>query len=122
MCSCGDYSQPSVYRLVVRTARKRHCCTECRGLIEPGSRYQYSCGVWDGEWASHKTCLDCVQATKHLECFAHTALREELVECFDIRASRERRSPDDQKARDLLAGMIRRRRHARRVRLQEVAA
>lgn len=122
MCDCDDFERPSFYRSVTRVARKRHRCSECGGLITPNSRYQYSCGVWEGEWSSYKTCLNCVEAFLHVECFAHTALREELVECFDIRASRERRSPDDQKARDLLAGMERRLRHAKQIFRQEAAA
>lgn len=50
---------PSCYRMVVRTARKQHSCCECRGQIQPGERYNYHSGVWDGRAESFKVCPEC---------------------------------------------------------------
>ncbi len=56
-----DYDEPSVCNTRVRTARKQHKCCECRWVIEPGDKYEYTSGVWDGEGMSFKTCLSCVE-------------------------------------------------------------
>lgn len=120
MCSC-DNDTPTLYKQQERTARKRHRCAECTGLIEPGTRYSHARGVWEGEFFAYHTCLDCVQASLILECAAHTCVFEDLNECHDIRVHRDVRHPLDQKARDALAGMKRRRRHAERVLRREVA-
>src|SRR5690349_116120 len=62
---------PSVCREVERTARKAHRCCECREIIEPGEKYQYVSGVWDGRGDSFKTCLRCALvrriASRHAE-------------------------------------------------------
>lgn len=121
MCSC-DYDPPSFYKRQERTARKRHRCAECTGLIEAGTRYDYIRGVWEGEFSAYHTCVDCVQASSLLECFAHGCLFDDLNECHYIRVHRAKRRHSDQQARDALAGMERRRRAAERVLRQGVAA
>lgn len=50
---------PSVFRQITRTARKKHKCCECRRPIEPGSKYQYSSGVWDGSASDFNQCIAC---------------------------------------------------------------
>lgn len=50
---------PEAYSMVIRTARKRHKCCECRGTILPGEKYHYHSGIWAGEPASFKVCPDC---------------------------------------------------------------
>ena len=50
---------PSVFRQITRTARKEHQCCECRRKIEPGSKYQYSSGIWDGSAHDFKQCINC---------------------------------------------------------------
>jgi len=50
---------PSVFRQITRTARKEHKCCECRRVIEPGSKYQYSSGIWDGSAHDFKQCINC---------------------------------------------------------------
>ncbi len=42
------------------TARIRHRCCECDGVVEPGQQYQRITGVWEGAGQSFKTCLPCV--------------------------------------------------------------
>ncbi len=50
---------PDVYRLSERKARKDHQCCECKGVIGKGEKYNYHSGIWNGEPASYKVCLDC---------------------------------------------------------------
>lgn len=65
-CSCGidvdygDYGAPTLYTERIHTARKKHICGECRRKIVPGEKYENVTGQWDGEFATHKTCLDCL--------------------------------------------------------------
>lgn len=40
-------------------AHKRHKCCECKGLILEGEYYIRVSGIWDGEPARFKTCVDC---------------------------------------------------------------
>jgi len=42
-----------------RKARKAHMCIECLGWIEPGEKYHYHHGIWDGRAAGYKVCVDC---------------------------------------------------------------
>lgn len=50
---------PDCYGHKERTARKAHRCCECHGTIQLGEKYHYHHGVWDGEAASYKVCVDC---------------------------------------------------------------
>ena len=54
-CSC-DYDPADVYRSSTPRARKPHRCGECGGPIEPGEKYEYVFGVWDGWIGVFKTC------------------------------------------------------------------
>ncbi len=53
---CGA---PSCYGVEMRKARIEHKCCECHGIIKRGETYNYHHGVWDGEGASFKVCVDC---------------------------------------------------------------
>ena len=50
---------PTCWKTSMPTARLRHRCCECNGVIEPGERYHLDSGVWDGEGQSFKTCDEC---------------------------------------------------------------
>ena len=67
-------------------ARKAHKCNECGRAIRPGERYERAGGVWDGRFASFKTCEHCVVAREWLQyyCdgFLYTEVAEELVEHY----------------------------------------
>ena len=52
-------SAPSVYRIEKPKARKEHKCYECQGVIAVGEVYHYHSGIWDGEAARFKVCVDC---------------------------------------------------------------
>lgn len=62
---------PSAFKTETRVARKHHLCCECEIIISVGDRYQYSSGIWDGEPADYKQCINCselmVSATKSSE-------------------------------------------------------
>lgn len=53
---------PEFHTETHRVARKRHTCTECRGYVEPGDRYEYVTGLWEGDVSTHKTCAHCEAA------------------------------------------------------------
>lgn len=43
-----------------RTARKTHCCSSCRGTIEPGQSYTAHASGGDGSITSEKMCAPCM--------------------------------------------------------------
>lgn len=48
-----------------RVASKTHRCVEgCR--VEPGERYHYWTGLWDGDFTTTKACVGCVKAARAL--------------------------------------------------------
>lgn len=53
--------KPEAFITKTRKARKKHRCCECGVTINPGDRYQYSSGIWDGEPDSYKQCQTCYQ-------------------------------------------------------------
>lgn len=82
MCDCSC-EMPACSDSVMRKARKQHKCYECQRPIEPGERYEYYSGIWDGEPESYKTCRHCKIARDfhmHGGCFCFGELRSELRE------------------------------------------
>lgn len=69
---------------VIRKARKRHKCGECKRFIEPGERYERVVGKWDGDIETYLTCVHCVGARHWLEIecggWLYTCIREDLEE------------------------------------------
>lgn len=55
----SDYDPPEFSTTTTRKARKPHRCSECRGTIAKGERYDHSSSKWEGEMCSHDTCLVC---------------------------------------------------------------
>lgn len=53
---CG----PSFVSISMRTAKKDHLCFECGDVIKKGTRYEKTSGVWDGTFATFKTCRGCL--------------------------------------------------------------
>lgn len=70
-CNC-DYDPPTFHSEVVRRSRKHRKCYECGAEIAIGSQYQYSTGLWDGNFNAFTWCLNCVAArdvfVKNSEC------------------------------------------------------
>lgn len=92
MCLCDLADSPSAFSETHRRARKRHQCDECHRHIEPGDRYQYVSGIWDGRQDSYKTCARCeLLRAAHMAAekamgngWCHppyTALRESVNDC-----------------------------------------
>ena len=95
ICDCStDFGDaPSCSVVKTRRARKEHKCCECHGLILPGSRYEYTSGIWDGDPMDFKTCLTCV-AIREQYCprsWVYGMLAESIHEClgFDYRKVEE---------------------------------
>ena len=60
----SDLETPSCCSSSTPTARLRHRCCECWGVIEVGEKYAKLTGVWDGDALTYKTCSDC-EALRH---------------------------------------------------------
>ena len=69
MCCGDDYPTCDVWVEEWRKARKRYTCFECRGVIEPGSRYLFLKGLWDGDWGKARMCGHCGEALKRANAF-----------------------------------------------------
>lgn len=51
----GDHTRTDVFRV----ARKPHRCTYCGERIEPGERYRYVTGTFEGRWYASKLHIEC---------------------------------------------------------------
>jgi hypothetical protein len=51
-----------------RTARKEHFCCECGRTIQPGTKYAFDCGKWDGKIWTMKTCALCDEIAGAFAC------------------------------------------------------
>ena len=73
MTGCGcilvddSYGDATCWERAV-TARTTHACSECRGTIRPGERYEYVFGVWDGKPLRFRTCADCLSVRDEFFC------------------------------------------------------
>ena len=72
-----DLESPAAYREIVRKARKPHKCCDCKGQIQPGERYTYISGIWDGDPSNFHRCQDCT----HLRC---EIVKETEEECMPL--------------------------------------
>lgn len=84
-CSCvyaGDTCEGEFYSDRIVKAKKKHKCCECRHEIKSGEKYEYTFGVWEGDPAIHKTCLDCVAVRNEFFChgWAYGLVWEQLEE------------------------------------------
>jgi len=53
-----------LYRESMPKARKQHVCCECGATIDPGEIYQRVEGMWEGDFATYKTCEFCANVRK----------------------------------------------------------
>ena len=85
-CSRSDFEGPELVTAIVRRARVMHVCCECRQTIEPGQKYEYVRGLWDGSWSTHKTCISCKAIRDHYCCrgYIYGELSEVIRECLDV--------------------------------------
>ncbi len=76
--SCEFYSerQPK--------ARKDHVCGDCFRTIKAGENYLYISGSWEGDFSTHKQCLNCQKVanllTKHCGGYLFGEMDEDLIE------------------------------------------
>ena len=86
-CTCDDFGDTaSVYNERYPRARRQHICCECNSAIEPGERYHYFSGCWDGSWSTFETCLVC-EAIRAEVCpngYEFGMLRQTIWYCHDI--------------------------------------
>lgn len=59
--TCAEFSRTSL-----RTARNTYPCCECAENIQPGDRYEYVSGKWDGEFCIIRTCEVCSRIRRSL--------------------------------------------------------
>lgn len=84
-CICSwDYDPADVYNEKIQKARKKHTCCECGEAIQPGEKYQYAAGLWEGHWEHFKTCTPCLRIRKDVCCdgFIFGELREAIGEAY----------------------------------------
>ncbi len=85
-CACvyvDTYGEPpSFFKEELRRARKVHICIECQREIQPGEKYEYAVGVWEGQFDQIKTCSDCLSIRKVMFCegWLYYGLIEDLKE------------------------------------------
>lgn len=78
-----DNVMPEFYSRKIRRARKQHECSECGDKINPGERYEYVSGKWDGYFDVFHTCETCKRIREDLAPNApFGGLDEVLEECF----------------------------------------
>ncbi|MBQ7607926.1 MAG: hypothetical protein IJU76_08150 [Desulfovibrionaceae bacterium] len=58
--ACDDAVSYDFCKAEMHTARKEHHCYECGRIIKKGEKYEYARGVWEGDFSTNKTCLDCL--------------------------------------------------------------
>lgn len=89
-CCCitdADYAEgPELYEEKIITARKQHKCCECSGVIEPGKKYHYVRGLWEGSFETFKTCMPCKTIRDEYCCwgFIFGELSETIYECLGV--------------------------------------
>ena len=71
-CACvyvDEYSSPlDFYSEKINTAYKKHKCSECGRVINPGEKYERVAGKWDGDFSTYKTCQDCLSLRETFFC------------------------------------------------------
>ena len=77
-CGC-DIEYPSVFSETFPVARKPHRCCECYQTINPRDLYQNCTLLFEGEWATYKTCERCSdlrESLKDVMCIPFEGLKE----------------------------------------------
>ena len=75
----GD--MPDFFTRSMPTAHNEHKCGECGRVINPGEKYEYVSGKWDGDWEVYKTCADCLSIRDTLFCnYGIGRIYEDLME------------------------------------------
>ena len=76
-----DGEGPDVCEDKIVTARKEYRCIECRDVIKPGDKYEYTRGLWDGRWSTFRTCILCLRIRKDFFCsWVYGDMRQDFFE------------------------------------------
>jgi len=70
-CACvyiENEGGPEFIKETTPVARKEHICSECRKKIQIKEKYERAEGVWDGDFRTYKTCLDCRSVRSEFFC------------------------------------------------------
>lgn len=70
-CACvmiEDSKQPEFFKSKIVTAKNPHICSECHREIQPGEKYEYVSGKWEGCFDTFKTCEDCLSIRSSFFC------------------------------------------------------
>jgi len=73
----NEEDEPTLFIQKICTARKQYECCECGNAINSGDEYEYTKGLWDGEWMASKTCRICAAVRRD---FCHSYIFGELWE------------------------------------------
>lgn len=84
-CSCvfiEEYTESEFSDSKITKARKTHKCVECGETIKKGDRYEYTSGLWDGDFSVYKTCMNCLSIRDSFFCkgWGYGAMLEDLYE------------------------------------------
>ena len=75
-----------------RVARKPHKCVECARVIDPGERYRFETGLFDGKIWTYKTCVHCLAVRdwlwEHCGGFLFDMVKEDFLEHKDKQPGR----------------------------------
>ena len=84
---CDDYDAVSSSFCNIKKvkARKTHKCCACHRSIEPGEEYEYVSGIWDGDFDTYKTCIDCLSIRDNFFCNGYYyEFEEALMEHLNV--------------------------------------
>lgn len=90
-CFC-DYDAPEFLSRRIVTANKQHKCDDCYRAIQPGERYEYTFGKWDGEVDRFKTCARCLDLREYVQahvpclCWAYGNIIDDCYNAVDAYA------------------------------------
>lgn len=107
-CYC-DYNYPEFFSSYTPVARKEHRCEECGCRIQPGEKYEYACGKWDGYFDVMKTCERCYDLRKWVQnnipcfCWAYGNVHDDAREAIN-----EARYRAPEETQGVLFGFLRR--------------
>lgn len=84
VCDLGHHADwPDVIKVTVRRAKKEYRCCECGEAIQPGEKYEYVWGVWEGKQSIYRTCDTCRRIRNDFCCsWIYGGLRDALRECL----------------------------------------
>ena len=78
---CFDYEEPTVHREEFRKAAKEYKCCECGSEINIGDTYEHVTQLYEGTWATYRTCEPCADLRESLS-EVSCPYYQGLAECY----------------------------------------